>query len=79
MGPEDFLYENSVIKLNIKFPPNYPFQKPHFKFKTRIYQPNVGYFGGICIDVLYCEWIPQSAIIQVFIKFRTAKELSFSK
>jgi ubiquitin-protein ligase len=41
IGPADSLYEGGKFKVSVKFPDNYPFKMPVFKFETRIWHPNV--------------------------------------
>ena len=67
MGPNGSVYEGGVFKLNITFPPNYPFKPPRVKFITSIYHPNINSSGGICLDILKENWSPALTISKVLL------------
>ncbi|XP_053773738.2 ubiquitin-conjugating enzyme E2 D2B-like [Desmodus rotundus] len=58
MGPADSPYEGGLFRLNIQFPPNYPFRPPLIYFTTPIYHPNSNRRGYICVDILRSQWSP---------------------
>jgi len=58
MGPSDSPYQGGVFKLEIHFPTDYPFKPPKVIFTTKIYHPNVGSTGNICLDILKDNWSP---------------------
>ena len=64
-GPKDTAYEGQKYKLHIQLPPDYPIKPFKVKFTTKIYHPNVGGSGVICLDILQGKWTPAENIISV--------------
>ena len=74
MGPKDTSYAGGIFFLKIKFPDNYPNEKPEVVFKTPIYHINVNPnksnaegaepLGHVCISTLNW-WKPESKIREV--------------
>ena len=65
IGPKDSFYRGGIFFLKIKFPDNYPLEKPEIVFLTPIYHLNVQYLTGkvsplghICINSLN-KWKPE--------------------
>ena len=58
IGPEDTPYEGGIFLLTIKLPSDYPFKPPQFIFNTKIFHPNIGTQGHICLDILKTKWSP---------------------
>jgi len=47
------IYDAFLFKLQLKFPPNYPYSPPRVHFMTPCWHPNVNFPNGeICIDIL---------------------------
>ncbi|XP_067127186.1 ubiquitin-conjugating enzyme E2-17 kDa-like [Centruroides vittatus] len=67
MGPLDSPYEGGVFHLNIRFSDNYPFRPPRVKFETKIYHPNIGRDGSICLDILGRKWSPAMTISKLLL------------
>ena len=57
-GPLETAYEHGEYHLNIRFPPDYPFRPPQFKFRTPILHPNISWDGYVCMDLLNGQWSP---------------------
>ncbi|SPO20952.1 probable ubiquitin-conjugating enzyme E2 [Ustilago trichophora] len=58
-GPPSGFYSSGVFSLSIAIPSNYPTKPPSFKFKTKIFHPNVSWKDGeICLDILQAQWTP---------------------
>lgn len=50
---EDSVYHGGFFKLQMKFPQDYPFSPPQFRFTPSIYHPNVYRDGRLCISILH--------------------------
>ncbi|ESX02197.1 hypothetical protein KL918_003742 [Ogataea parapolymorpha] len=50
---KDADYNGAYLKGQLKFPSNYPFSPPGFKFTPPIYHPNVYNDGRLCISILH--------------------------
>ena len=67
IGPTDSPYDGGIFKLNINFPPDYPFKPPKVEFVTKIYHPNINSRGSICLDILKSQWSPALTISKVLL------------
>jgi len=65
IGPEDSLYAGGVFVLDIRFPVEYPFKPPNFKFTTRIYHMNIDSNGRICLNTLNDFWSPALNVAKI--------------
>lgn len=50
---EDSIYHGGYFKAQMKFPPDFPFSPPTFRFTPSIYHPNVYKDGRLCISILH--------------------------
>jgi ubiquitin-conjugating enzyme E2 D/E len=66
-GPDGTPYQNGSFILDIKFPFDYPLKPPHCVFETKLYHPNVGQHGEICLDILKKSWTPIESISKVLV------------
>lgn len=57
-GPEDSPYYGYIYPLSIQIPDNFPMRPPLINFKIKVYHPNVGSGGSICLDILGEQWSP---------------------
>lgn len=67
IGPTDSPYEGGIFQLRIHFPAEYPFKPPKVTFITPIYHCNINSSGGICLDILKCQWSPVLTITKVLL------------
>lgn len=67
IGPVGTPYEGGVFKLEVHFPPDYPFKSPKCKFLTKIMHPNINEAGLICLDILKDQWSPALTISKVLL------------
>ena len=58
LGPKISYYEEIINTINIKIPNNYPNVPPSLKFINKVYHPNIGQNGEICLDILKDNWKP---------------------
>lgn len=58
-GPKDTPFEEGKFHLDVRIPQEYPLRPPEFRFRTKIFHPNVLWSTGeICLDILKSEWTP---------------------
>lgn len=52
-GPPNTLYEGGYFKARLKFPVDYPYSPPAFRFLTKMWHPNIYENGNVCISILH--------------------------
>lgn len=57
-GPEGTPYEGGTWELELQTPENFPQTGFNAKFRTKIFHPNVGSDGSVCVDRLKDGWDP---------------------
>lgn len=50
---KDSMYHGGYLKGQMRFPPDFPFSPPSFRFTPAIYHPNVYRDGRLCISILH--------------------------
>ncbi|MFH4973366.1 hypothetical protein AB6A40_000075 [Gnathostoma spinigerum] len=63
-------YDAGAFKLQVNFPPEYPFKPPSLTLNTPIYHPNIDQKGNICLPILqYDNWKQAATITNVLQAF----------
>ncbi|XP_040206114.1 ubiquitin-conjugating enzyme E2 R1-like, partial [Rana temporaria] len=52
-GPPSTFYEGGYFKAQLKFPIDYPYSPPTFRFLTKMWHPNIYENGDVCISILH--------------------------
>ncbi|XP_011819360.1 PREDICTED: ubiquitin-conjugating enzyme E2 R1 isoform X2 [Colobus angolensis palliatus] len=52
-GPPNTYYEGGYFKARLKFPIDYPYSPPAFRFLTKMWHPNIYETGDVCISILH--------------------------
>ncbi|RSH92555.1 ubc11 protein [Saitozyma podzolica] len=68
-GPDGTVYEGLTYRLNLTFPPEYPYRPPTIKFDTPCYHPNVAMKGGTY--VLTDKWSAVYSVHTVLVSLQS--------
>lgn len=52
-GPPDTMYAGAYFKAVMRFPYDYPYSPPNFRFLNKMYHPNIYDNGEVCISILH--------------------------
>lgn len=52
-GPPNTQFAGGYFKAKIKFPGDYPFNPPSFRFQSKVFHPNIYENGEVCISILH--------------------------
>lgn len=52
-GPPDTIYAGAYFKALMRFPYDYPYSPPSFRFLNKMYHPNIYDNGEVCISILH--------------------------
>lgn len=64
--PDCAPYNKGAFRIDLVFPPEYPFKPPKVTFRTKIYHPNVDENGQVCLPIVAVEnWKPATKTDQV--------------
>ncbi len=58
-GPEGTPYQGGTFRLKLCISSSYPHAPPRAFFLTRIFHPNVGPGGDVCVNTLKRDWAPE--------------------
>lgn len=62
-GPARSPWEGAILRLELKFPEDYPHAPPKVKFLTKnMFHPNVYGDGRLCLDLLQTQWSPTTDV-----------------
>ncbi|OAV93241.1 hypothetical protein PTTG_05577 [Puccinia triticina 1-1 BBBD Race 1] len=64
-GPAETPYHNGYFKISIRFGPEYPSAPPNCIFATKIFHPNVGPKGEICVNTLKKDWTSSQTLTDI--------------
>jgi len=65
-GPENTPFEGGTFRLKLVLPKDFPDSAPKGYFLTKIFHPNVGKSGEICVNALKKDWSKETDIDHVF-------------
>ncbi|KXS19331.1 UBC-like protein [Gonapodya prolifera JEL478] len=70
LGPEGTPFEAGAFRIRLVLPPDFPTSPPRGYFLTKIFHPNVGPGGEICVNTLKREWKRETGMREVFVTIK---------
>lgn len=64
-GPAETPYAGGYFKIAFSFGPEYPAAPPRCTFSTKIFHPNVGPRGEICVNTLKKDWVSSHTLTEI--------------
>lgn len=64
-GPGGSPYEKGFFSIRFAFPPDYPISPPKCDFITKIFHPNVGPSGEVCVSTLKKDWEKSMGVLHI--------------
>lgn len=78
-GPQGTPYEGGIWELELSTPTEFPKKGFSARFKTKIFHPNVGNDGAICVDRLKSGWNPSNWTVSEILNVRRMKVNEFRR
>jgi ubiquitin-protein ligase len=66
-GPSDTVYAGGFFHIRIHLSEDYPWMPGTWAFVTKVYHPNIGPDGSICVDLFTHSWSPAYSISGVLL------------
>ena len=58
VSPNMGFWSGDVFNFSFQVPPDYPYSPPHVRCETKIYHPNISFYGGkVCLNIRE-RWSP---------------------
>jgi ubiquitin-conjugating enzyme E2 C len=71
-GTAGTVYEGLAYKIQLSFPPDYPFKAPTITFVNgAMYHPNVDMAGNICLDILKDKWSAAYSVSTILLSLQS--------
>ncbi|EGG05354.1 uncharacterized protein MELLADRAFT_48820 [Melampsora larici-populina 98AG31] len=64
-GPAETPYADGYFKIAFAFGSEYPAAPPRCTFSTKIFHPNVGPRGEICVNTLKKDWVSTNTLTEI--------------
>lgn len=64
-GPKDTPFYGAKFVVDFQLGAEYPIKPPKVSFITKMFHPNIGTNGYICLDILNTKWSPAMSIANI--------------